>query len=192
MIKDARAIQVEHFVSTIDKAPPSLADATTVLQELQHPSSPFSKPDIDLISAAINKSVSMDSSIGKRGCCASQTHLHMYNYMTKSDWEVLVDEKSPVESRIGIIVDRAMSIGLLFPSGKTCVVLLSMLAVVGREQWSAEVLKQYLGIMKNTLRAQRKVKLAIEGFKQSLCEAIPCQGIGILRQEPIAVRISAY
>ena len=95
VVAGAATVQADHILSTIRSDPPSLADATTLLEGLQGPECCFANPNIDLLAAAINRSLARYSTVGKKGGAGMQTHMVMYNYMTKEDWAVLVAERAP-------------------------------------------------------------------------------------------------
>ena len=110
---DAVGVQVDHLVETMAKADLSLSEAVEVLEQVRMPTCPLSPSDVDRVVKAVNKKLSAGPS-GQRLSDKRQSHSSFFNYMEKGDWVVLMDERAAVETRLEVVVNRAMSIGLLY------------------------------------------------------------------------------
>ena len=154
--------QVDHLVACVPKMDVSLSDAIPVLEELRMPHCQLSASDVERVIKALNRKLSAGQK--QKGTKASrQTHAFFHNYLTRDDWEVLLRENAPVESRLQIIASRALSIGLFHPNELTYVGMLSIVAVAVRELWTHEVAHVHLLSLKRELKKQRKIKILHEG-----------------------------
>ena len=182
-VADVKTVHIESLVASIVSDPPPLAECTALLEELQKPSC-MSESDIALLTRAINSHlVKTPASKGSNG--KLQSHLTFFNYMTKDDWAVLIDERSPVDARMAVVVRRAMSIGLMYPSEQSVCSLLSIIAVAGRELWSAEVWMQHLKALKTALRSRRSIVEQMEGKVQHLLKKFPVDVKDFLLAHPL-------
>ena len=159
---DAVGGQVEHIVETVAAADLPLSEAVEVLEQVRMSTCPLSPADVNRVVKAVNKKLAAGPS-GQRLSDKRQLHSSFFNYMEKGDWLVLMDERAAVETRLEALVNRAMSIGLLYPSEPTVVGLLSVVAVAGKELWSHDVTHMHLIALKQLFRSRRKAKILHEG-----------------------------
>ena len=112
---EATQRQVNHLVASMPKMTLTLAEATTVLERMQLPTCGLPQSSIQSLKLAIARSLSSvdcrNRPSGGHGIC--QMHLSFFNYRTKSDWSVLMNESAAVEARMWIVVQRALTINLL-------------------------------------------------------------------------------
>ena len=64
-----------------------------------------------------------------------QTQIYMWNYLSKSDWQMLVSEEASLGDRFLVVVNRSLHIGLLYPCEISYVALLSLISVSAKEMW---------------------------------------------------------
>ena len=177
--------QVENLVSTIETSPPPpVAEAASLMEELQAPTCRLSMSHKEMSSQAVQKAMSAESRKRSPGAVL-QTHMFMYNYLTKEDWETLVSETVHAHSRIELIVCRALSIGLYYPSELTCVAMLAIVSVAGRELWSPDVSHGYLVALKASMKLQRKVKANMEGHPRDIVSRFPVRVASFLEDNPV-------
>ena len=111
----SRAIesQVEHFVSLIQSSRIDLDDATFIMEKMNVDEGPFAQEDKSRITSAINARLQSlvkhrQSKIDpKTWNMSQQTHYYMYNYLTTSDWQTLIDDEASLQDRYLVIANRA-------------------------------------------------------------------------------------
>ena len=131
-----QASQVSHLISTIRVMAVQMEDASSLLQTLAVDSSgAFSPEQREELAAVVTQQVSgatdcPDQTTATR--TGSQTHLYMYNYLTGDDWAKLESPTVPTADKYELLIQRAFSVGLTFPTELTCVAMVSIVIVVSK------------------------------------------------------------
>ena len=117
----------------------SVAEASSALKALSDSGDPvilaaFSADQRKALAASITSGCQPGAGCAQAtniGKAQNQEHFHMFNYLTRGDWDVLLNAQQ-MELKLRALIDRSMKIGLVNPSEKTVVALVSLLLVASR------------------------------------------------------------
>ena len=203
-IQKAVQDQVAHVVSFIASSPINLVDATNMLERVNDLDLPFGEGDRVAITSAINDRLSVafakPSKVApklSKEFVSRQTQIYMWNYLSESDWQMLVSEQASLDDRFLVVVNRSLHIGLLYPSEPSYVALLSLISVAAKEVWDPETTNGNLQDFKSLFKVHRNAKVAVggawKGPKKYPCKAADLllgSGIDYGSEPPIASPVS--
>ena len=101
--------QIDGLLSMVSVQKIALPDATATLDLLQKGHRGISETDIDRLSSAVRGATASCGAVPE-ATKKNQAHLFLYNYLTRTDWDVLVNINLPSAVRISTIVDRSFSL----------------------------------------------------------------------------------
>ena len=132
------ATQVEVLKKSFAAETCDVADVSSTLRALADGGDPlilssFSVGDRRALATAITSSVSPSAAPKATAIpkASNQTHLFLYNYLTRRDWDCIVNSQSEIE-KLNTLVNRSLRIGLLNPTEKTVVAVVSLMFVASR------------------------------------------------------------
>lgn len=150
--------QVTNLVAVIKKSRPTMEDASCTLVELAKPMPAFTDDQRSRLAAAVAGVTSDGNMAGSTAVVTTraqpQTHLYVMNYLTSSDWSVLQSQVGMCE-KMNALLNRCFTIGLLHPTEKTMVSLLSIILSATTANYSAEEKLNLMMDMKKLLKTKR-------------------------------------
>ena len=164
-VKGVVQAQVKHLISVISDNPPSVVEASGLLKALGAPGGDDAIirafPDEDrkaLASAVVSRSSGavLDLTKAPAQTTKQQVHDHMCNYMTKSDWDILTVVHTTMEAKIRTVTDRALKIGLTYPSEKTFASMVNMMVMAANVHAVPDMILKITKELKRVLRMRRK------------------------------------
>ena len=158
MVAKAQADQLQHLIKVFGQIRPTTEDAQATLAMLGDPNGApgFTTEQKRELARAVMMA-SSNTSITSYTVARAQTQLHMYmfNYLTRGDWDTLRSPGS-LDDKFSVIASRSLAIGLLHPSERTTVSLVSIVAVAGQFVWTADESLQLLNMFKRLIKLKRK------------------------------------
>ena len=155
--------QVNAIIDFVGASPPTIDDASLALSALSDQPASVVFPDADrsAIAIAITTAASLTPSssppVAPTSCVrpGSQSHFFMYNYMTEEDWNLLLMQSSP-GMKMKVIVDRGLTIGLVYPSEKTIVSIIAIVIVASNTMLSSSEAYNLLDQLKRAWKTYRR------------------------------------
>ena len=155
--------QVNAIVDFVGASPPTIEDASLALSALSEQSASVVFPEADRSAIAIAITTAASSTASSSAPIAatshmrpgSQSHFFMYNYMTEEDWNLLLMQSSP-GIKMKVIVDRGLSIGLVYPSEKTIVSIVAIVILVSNTVLSSSEAYNLLDQLKRAWKTHRR------------------------------------
>ena len=126
-------LQVNHLKESWCRQSPTLQESADTLEALTRPSvvTPEHRTVLSRIAASRAGAGAASSVQVKRS--NMQVMLHMHDYLTESDWEVVQSKTEKLDNRMLVLVNRSLAIGLTHPSELSVVSLVSLLEVAAHE-----------------------------------------------------------
>ena len=125
-----RQSQLNHMMSLISKSAPGVMEAAALQQALQVETPAFSYEQRQSIGANLSRVMRNTPTLRTSIMHKTQKHKFMFNYLTESDWAVLLDTRSYThEDCQRVVATRGLKIGLVFPCPLTFVSMNSIIQV---------------------------------------------------------------
>lgn len=133
-IVEMRQNQLQHLKTSFNATQPTFEDSANTLEALAKPMSCFTDAQrrelseivASLADARDTTGAAAPSTIIKRA--KVQTHLHMFNYLTASEWDTL-QSTCTMDRKIHTMIDRCLAIGLANPSEPTVASIIATIEV---------------------------------------------------------------
>ena len=118
---------------------------------------PYGEDQIARISGVIDNKIQHSGRVQPTASGTKQTLKHWWNYLTKSDWDVLRDKKVSLNRKMTTLAERAMTIGCVSPCQQTEKWALAVLMFIHYDELpDPSQLYAKLGDLKHVFAAEKK------------------------------------
>ena len=191
--------QVNHLKLSFTRLDPTADDATRTLRRLAEPMTAFSQTQCQQLAAIVDGCVTMRQSGGGGSTPASgkkQTHLHIFNYLTDTDWSAPLSPLTPNVGKMEIVLVRCRSIGLQYPCEKTQKTIIGIIAACSPSTPSPSqrhaLLKQYKSLKVLDRKAFPAVAVPVKVWPEDVSDYMKLFGDRYTEADPpVAPRVSA-
>ena len=154
-VAELQKLHLDRLKTMIRASSPTLEESTAALEFLAQPSTAFGEAQRRELSAMVVQRSVSESQAARPSTVERaqlQTHVHLHNYFTKTDWESL-RSGTTFDVKVRATVDRMLGIGLTNPSEPTVALVMTIVDVATGVETSLKNMKA----LKDHLKLARRL-----------------------------------